>query len=218
MTGAFSPLTGFMSRADYDSVCGSMRLENGIVWPIPIVLDVSDDLARKLAPDAKLALRDLEGRLLAALHVEDVWTRDPAHEAREVFGTQDSRHRGVDALRSGHASCVGGRVIGLELPAHYDFPALRRTPAQLREEFAADGWNTVVAFETPNAMHRAHVELTMRALSDVEGAPPSALLNASSLVLPFCLKVFANLHAPTKAGIRGLKGGGLNGIECFEYP
>jgi sulfate adenylyltransferase len=170
ITGAFSPLTGFMSRADYENVCAAMRLANGLVWPMPIVLDVADDVARKLAPDAMLALRDPEGRLLAALRVEDVWTRDPAREAREVFGTEDPRHPGVDALQSGHATCVGGRVIGLELPAHYDFPALRRTPAQLRDEFAADGWHTVVAFQTRNPMHRAHVELTMRALADVEGA------------------------------------------------
>jgi sulfate adenylyltransferase len=170
ITGAFSPLTGFMSRADYDGVCQSKRLANGLVWPIPIVLDVAEDLATKLTPDAMLALRDPEGRLLAVLTVADVWTRDPAREAREVFGTQDGRHPGVDAVMSGHASCVGGRVTSLELPAHYDFPALRRTPAQLRDEFAADGWSTIVAFQTRNPMHRAHVELTMNALSEVEGA------------------------------------------------
>jgi len=170
ITGAFSPLTGFMSQADYEGVCQSMRLSNGFVWPMPVVLDVADDLAKKLTPDAMLALRDPEGRLLAALKVGDVWTRDQAREAREVFGTQDARHPGVDAVMAGHASCVGGRVIGLELPAHYDFPSLRRTPAQLREEFAADGWSTIVAFQTRNPMHRAHVELTLKALSEVEGA------------------------------------------------
>jgi sulfate adenylyltransferase len=170
ITGAFSPLTGFMCRADYERVCESMRLANGMVWPIPIVLDVANHLARNLAPNAMLALRDAEGRLLAGLQVGEIWTRDPARETREVFGTQGPRHPGVDALESGHASCVGGRVLGLELPAHYDFPALRRTPAQLRAELAAGGWHTIVAFQPLNPMHRAQVELTMRALSEVECA------------------------------------------------
>ena len=142
MTGAFSPLAGFMSRADYEATCQSMRLANGLVWPIPIVLDVHEDLARKLQAAAMLALRDPEGRLLAALQVDDVWAREWAREASDVYGTQDTLHPGVEALSSGHPFCVGGRVIGLEQPAHYDFPALRRTPAQLRADFAADSWST----------------------------------------------------------------------------
>ena len=170
VTGAFSPLAGFMSRPDYEATCQSMRLANGLVWPIPIVLDVHEDLARTLQAAAMLALRDPEGRLLAALQVDDVWAREWAREASDVYGTQDTLHPGVEALSSGHPFCVGGRVIGLEQPAHYDFPALRRTPAQLRADFAADSWSTVVAFQTRNPMHRAHVELTLRALEEIGDA------------------------------------------------
>ena len=101
VTGAFSPLAGFMSRPDYEATCQSMRLANGLVWPIPIVLDVHEDLARTLQAAAMLALRDPEGRLLAALQVDDVWTREWAREASDVYGTQDTLHPGVEALSSG---------------------------------------------------------------------------------------------------------------------
>lgn len=165
--GAFSPLTGFLNRRDYESVCGSMRLSDGTLWPIPITLDVSDEFRRSIGPGASVALRDPEGVMLAALHVEEIWKPDRHAEAESVYGSSDVRHAGVAHLLE-HANfwCVAGRLEAVELPTHHDFRSLRLTPAELRGEFASLGWPRVVAFQTRNPMHRAHRELTMRAARD----------------------------------------------------
>lgn len=169
LNGGFSPLRGFMTCADYEAVCASMRLADGTLWPIPLTLDVSEDLAQTLAPGTTLALRDPEGIMLAALHVEDVWRPDRLSEASAVYGTTRREHPGVaHLLDRTHPYFVGGQLEGLQLPVHYDFRALRLTPAELRVEFARLGWRRVVAFQTRNPMHRAHQELALRAAKDVE--------------------------------------------------
>jgi sulfate adenylyltransferase len=155
-----------MNKADYESVCTNMRLADGTLWPMPITLDVPDAFAQTLSTGATIALRDAEGVMLAALHVEDIWTPDKDVEAQAVFGTTDRVHPGVAALDRAHPVYVGGRLEGLHLPVHYDYAALRRTPADLREIFARQGWTNVVAFQTRNPMHRAHYELTLRAARD----------------------------------------------------
>lgn len=165
-TGAFSPLQGFLSRADYESVCDELRLTDGRLWPLPVMLDVSAEIAASLSAGESIALREPEGRLLAALTVEDIWQPDKDHEAQSVFGTTDQEHPGVAALFSAHPFYVGGRLEAIDLPTHYDFPSLRRTPSELRGEFAARGWQRIVAFQTRNPMHRAHVELTHRAVEE----------------------------------------------------
>ena len=97
VTGGFSPLRGFMSRADYDSVCQNMRLANGLLWPMPITLDVTEEFAKKLTPgSSKVALRDPEGVMLAVLHVEDVWQPDRKAEAHAVFASTSAAHPGAD--------------------------------------------------------------------------------------------------------------------------
>ena len=170
ISGGFSPLHGFMTRADYEGVCHKMRLANNTLWPMPINLDVSEEFAKKLTPGtSKIALRDPEGVMLAVLHVEDVWQPDRKAEAKAVFGTTSMVHPGVDyVLNKGNPWYVGGRVEGVQMPSHYDFRALRLTPAELRAEFARLGWRRVVAFQTRNPMHRAHQELTFRAAKQVE--------------------------------------------------
>lgn len=169
LNGGFSPLQGFMGRADYESVCGQMRLAGGVVWPIPITLDVPEELAKRLGAGATVALRDAEGVMLAALHVEEVWEPDRRAEAQAVFGTSSREHPGVaHLLERTHPFYVGGRLEGIQLPVHYDFRSLRLTPAELRAEFARLGWRRVVAFQTRNPMHRAHQELTLRAAKEVE--------------------------------------------------
>ncbi|MDJ0959425.1 MAG: bifunctional sulfate adenylyltransferase/adenylylsulfate kinase [Acidimicrobiia bacterium] len=169
MNGAFSPLTGFLGKADYDAVCDTMRLADGTLWPMPIMLDVPANVAEGLASGSKLALRDPEGVMLAVIHVEDVWEADRKSEADKVFGTTSTEHPGVEyLLNKTNPYYVGGRVEGLSLPIHYDFRLLRRTPAELRREFAKQGWRKIVAFQTRNPMHRAHVELTMRASAETE--------------------------------------------------
>jgi sulfate adenylyltransferase len=166
--GGFSPLAGFMTRAEYDAVCQTMRLPAGGLWPIPITLDVTEALAAKLSPGGMLALRDPEGVMLAALHVDEIWTPDPAIEAESVYGTKSLEHPGVAALmQRTNPVRVGGRIEALSTPVHHDFRSLRLTPAQVREAFARDGWTRIVAFQTRNPMHRAHQELTLRAAKDV---------------------------------------------------
>ena len=170
ISGGFSPLRGFMTPADYEGVCHNMRLSSGVLWPMPITLDVKEDFAKSLTPgSSKVALRDAEGVMLAVLHVEAVWQPDRKAEAQSVFGTTSAVHPGVDyLLNKGNSWYVGGRIEGVQAPSHYDFRTLRLTPAELRAEFARLGWRRVVAFQTRNPMHRAHVELTFRAAKQVE--------------------------------------------------
>ena len=170
LSGGFSPLRGFMNRADYESVCHNMRLKSGVIWPMPITLDVTEEFAQKLQPgSSKVALRDGEGVMLAVLHVDDVWQPDRQAEAKSVFGTASKAHPGADyAINKANPWYVGGTLEGLQPPTHYDFRSLRLTPAELRSEFSRLGWRRVVAFQTRNPMHRAHQELTFRAAKQVE--------------------------------------------------
>jgi sulfate adenylyltransferase len=170
ISGGFSPLRGFMTQADFVGVCQNMRLANGILWPMPITLDVTEDFAKSLKPgSSKIALRDPEGVMLAVLHAEEVWQPDRKAEAKSVFNTTSDLHPGADyAINKANPWYVGGRVEGTHAPSHYDFRALRFTPAELRSEFARLGWRRVVAFQTRNPMHRAHQELTFRAAKQVE--------------------------------------------------
>jgi sulfate adenylyltransferase len=171
MNGGFSPLTGFMGRADYDSVCRDMRLADGTLWPVPVVLDLPEEFvaAQGVVPGVMVALRDPEGVMLGVLSVSDVWVPDRVAEVEAVYGSGDVTHPGVaHVLTRTHPVYVGGAVEGVAPPAHYDFKDLRLSPAELRAEFSRLGWRKVVAFQTRNPMHRAHVELTRRASTELE--------------------------------------------------
>src|SRR5690606_35657362 len=125
----------------YEAVCRDMRLADGTLWPMPITLDVPEAVASTLTAGETVALRDPEGVMLAALHVEEVWQPDRAAEAQSVFGTTSKDHPGVAALLDrAHPFYVGGRIEGLQAPVHYDYQAFRLTPAELRAEFAKNGW------------------------------------------------------------------------------
>ena len=168
-TGAFSPLRGFMTRSDFEPVCRDLRLADGTLWPLPILLEVDAELASTLAPGGKLALRDVEGVMLAVLHVEDVWALDREAKAKAVYGTTDTSHPAVAQLMEADGKiAVGGRIESVASFSHYDFVTLRHTPAQLRAEFTRRGWRRIVAFQTRNPLHRAHVELTLRAAREAE--------------------------------------------------
>ena len=169
LNGAFSPLEGFLGQADYESVVSQMRLADGVLWPIPVTLDVSEDFAGSLQSGAVIALRDQEGVLVATLEVADIWTPDKQAEALGVFGSNDDTHPGVNyLLNHAHPVYVGGRLRGVEPPKHYDFRHLRDSPTELRARFKKLGWRKVVAFQTRNPMHRAHQELSFRAARDAE--------------------------------------------------
>lgn len=169
LNGGFSPLEGFMGRADYERVVDEMRLADGTLWPMPITLDVSQAFADGLSAGARIALRDPEGVIIAVMDVADVWTPDKHHEAAKVFGADDPAHPAVAYLhQTAHPVYIGGKLTGITPPTHYDFKHLRETPAELRAKFRKLGWRRVVAFQTRNPMHRAHVELTFRAAKQAE--------------------------------------------------
>ncbi len=171
MNGGFSPLTGFMTRAEYESVLADLHLPDGTLWPLPITLEVPAPLAEKLQNGQRLALRDGEGFMLAVLTVQDVWRPDKHCEADAVFGTTDLAHPGVRYLfEQVHDCYVGGTLEGVQLPSHYDFETLRNTPGELRHLFDRRGWRRVVAFHTCKPMHRLHREITMRAAKEVKAS------------------------------------------------
>jgi sulfate adenylyltransferase len=171
LSGAFSPLAGFMGSADHARVCAELRLADGTLWPIPVTLDVAPELAERAVAAGGLALRDPEGVTLAILDAPEAWSPVREDEAQAVFGTLDERHPGVRALlRATQPVYLGGRVLGLEHPRHYDFNHLRETPAALRARFEKLGWTRVVAFQTRNPMHRAHMELTFRAAQQAQAS------------------------------------------------
>ncbi|MFV2033940.1 MAG: sulfate adenylyltransferase, partial [Halocynthiibacter sp.] len=169
MNGGFNPLKGFLDEADYDSVVKDMRLDDGTLWPIPITLDISDEFAKEIEPGRDIALRDLEGVILAIMSVTDKWTPDKAREAKQVYGADDAAHPAVNYLHNtAHKTCLGGPITGIQQPVHYDFRARRDTPNELRAYFRKVGWRRVVAFQTRNPLHRAHQELTFRAAKEAQ--------------------------------------------------
>jgi sulfate adenylyltransferase len=169
LNGGFSPLEGFLRREDFERVLGEMRLASGLLWPIPITLDVTPGFADRVEPGETIDLRDREGVLIATMTVEERWRPDKRAEALAVFGSEDRAHPGVRYLLD-HAGEVylGGRVRGVEAPTHHDFKHLRDTPQELRARFQKLGWRRVIAFQTRNPMHRAHQELTFRAAQAAE--------------------------------------------------
>lgn len=169
MNGGFNPLKGFLPEADYNSVVDTMRLANGALWPMPVTLDVSDAFAETVQLGEDIALRDQEGVILATMTVTDKWVPNKAHEAAQVFGADDSAHPAVNYLHNTAGNVyLGGPVIGIQQPVHYDFRARRDTPNELRAYFRKLGWRKVVAFQTRNPLHRAHQELTFRAAKEAE--------------------------------------------------
>ncbi len=164
-TGAFSPLEGFMVRADYDPVIDRLRLQDGTLWPIPICLDISENKARNLEAGQSVALRDPEGFLLALMHVADIWQIDKKKEAQAVYNSVDIAHPGVrDLFNKTKAFYVGGRLEVISLPLHYDFRQLRRTPAEIRQEYQKLGWQRIVGYQTNGIVHRAQFEITLEAM------------------------------------------------------
>ena len=169
MNGGFNPLNGFLSEDDYDSVVETMRLKNGALWPMPITLDVLEAFAEKLEIGKDIALRNQEGVILATMTVTDSWTPNKSKEAEYVFGADDLSHPSVHYLHNtAYSVYLGGPIVGIQQPIHYDFRARRDTPNELRAYFRKLGWRKVVAFQTRNPLHRAHQELTFRAAKEAQ--------------------------------------------------
>ena len=169
LVGGFEPVVGFMDEDDYSSVVENMRLKDGSLFPIPIVLDVPEESPHNVGDS--ILLCDPFGNPLATMQVTSRYTPDKAKEARHVYGTEDMMHPGVQYLFDEMKPVyLGGSVEKIALPTRHDFLQFRFTPAELKALFKERGWDKVVGFQTRNPMHRAHFELVKRA-HEQTGAP-----------------------------------------------
>jgi sulfate adenylyltransferase len=169
--GAYTPLDGFMGKADWEGVCANMRMANGLFWPIPITLSASQDLADSISLDEEVALVDAEtGEIMAIMEVSQKYEIDRAFECQHVYRTVDPAHPGVQKVNEQAAVNLGGRVSALsegEYPTKYKGLYLR--PAESRAVFAEKGWSKVAAFQTRNPMHRSHEHLAKIAVEVCDG-------------------------------------------------
>ena len=167
-TGAFSPLNRFMDQADYHGVLMEMRLKNGCLFPIPITLTIKK--AEIPSRSEWTVLRDQRNNPLALMRLEDFYQWDQQTEADQVYSTTDHRHPMVSEMIRWGDFCVSGQIKVINLPSHYVFHDLRRTPAEVRADLERMGNSKVLAFQTRNPIHRIHEELTKRAASDLGGS------------------------------------------------
>lgn len=167
--GAFSPLNGFLSEADYVSVVETMRLAKGAVWPLPVTLAVDGRSSGDIGPGDRVLLRGEDGLNYAILHVESRYRPDKEREAQLVFRTTDMAHPGVKKLFEKGDLYLGGRIEVLRRPAPGQFAEYYLTPAQTKEIFQKNNWKTIVGFQTRNPVHRAHEYIQKAALEIVDG-------------------------------------------------
>ncbi len=159
LNGALSPLTGYLGRADLESVLSGMKLADSTFWPRPVMLVLPAKTAEKLAPGQSVALRDGEGFMPALLRISEVWPADPESEMRlaEKSGVPLAR-----SLANPGEYYVAGRLEGVALPPRHDFLPLRLTPAEMREQFSRRGWRRVLAYQAGQPLHRPQHEFLLR--------------------------------------------------------
>ena len=193
LNGAFSPLEGFLCRADYEQVLATARLADGTLWPIPVTLALAQADAEGVEQGKPLALRDEEGFMLAVVKAAELWQPDQALEAEAVYGTASTEHPGVRTLlQAGAAVYVGGQVEGVQLPTHFDFQALWHTPQELRRQFNQSGWREVIAFQTSRPIHRLQRDLTLEMAKSEQA---NLLLHpAVGVTKPGDLEYYARVH------------------------
>lgn len=180
-TGALSPLTGFMRKADYDRCVEEMRLTSGVLWSVPVTLAVDEDLAGRIQQGQEVALcepsTELRPGLDRALAVMEVTEKYPydrdvkERESRQVYRTTEEAHPGVARIYRRGQVLLGGDIWLVDWPSAVktEFPELRHTPAETRRIFARRGWRSVVGFQTRNPIHRAHEYIQKTALEIVDG-------------------------------------------------
>ena len=165
--GAFSPLSTFNNQKDYEEILLNNKLSNGLVWPIPIVLDVPDQFLKSLDKNEYISLRNTEGFLLAILKVKEFWAPNKKEEANLVFKSNDLNHPGVDYLfNHTNNNYISGELVPIHENKYFDFTHLRKSPQEVRDFFRLNNWKDVIAFQTRNPMHRVHYELTKLAMDE----------------------------------------------------
>ena len=169
LDGSFYPLNRFMNEKDYKGVLKEMRLSTGELFPIPITLDLDKDFSEQVEIGQKILLKDKEGFKIAILTIDSIWKPDFYMESELVYGTSDESHPGVNYLfNKSYNTYVGGELEKISFPNHYDYRKYRLKPFQIRKSFNEMGWDKVVAFQTRNPLHRAHVEMTLNAMKDLD--------------------------------------------------
>lgn len=175
--GGFTPLEGFMGKADWQGVCDQYQMANGLFWPIPITLSTSKEQADELSVGQKVALRDSEsGEIMGAITISEKYTIDKAHECQQVFKTTDMEHPGVKMVMEQGEVNLAGKV---EVFSQGEFPEKYEgymTPAETRALFEKKGWKTIAAFQTRNPMHRSHEYLAKIAIEICDGVMVHSLL------------------------------------------
>jgi len=178
--GGFTPLSGFMSHADWKGVCAEMTTASGVFWPIPITLSAARSFAQSLRTGQDIALIDPDdGTPLATMTIAEEYAIDKAHECKSVFRTTDEAHPGVKLVMDQEEVNLAGPVKVLSTGGFQaKFGALFMTPAQTRALFASLGWSTIAAFQTRNPMHRSHEYLVKVAIETCDGVLVHSLLGA----------------------------------------
>ena len=160
--GVYSPISGFLKKRDFQSVVSEMHLQNGTVWSIPIVLDVSDKEYQILKNENSLFLYNQDRELVALLENVEFYSNDKDFFAKNVYGTLDKNHPGVKKVYEMGNYLVGGEIKLINNKKEI-FPNYNFTPQETREIFQKRGWNTVTAFQTRNVPHRGHEFLQRQA-------------------------------------------------------
>lgn len=166
--GAFSPLSSFMTQADYQAVLSEMRLQDGTLFPMPITLPVSSDAPLHL--DTDIALRTRRNYLIAIMTVEAIYEWDKEAYIQAIIGTNDKRHPLLSEIQQWGDLNITGRLQVLQLPPHYDFPELRLSPQQVRAQLAQKKRKNVIAFQTRNPMNRAQEAMLKQAMQDMDAS------------------------------------------------
>jgi sulfate adenylyltransferase len=180
--GVYSPLRGFMSRNDFLKVVNDISLENGVPWPLPVVLDISTELANEIKPGERIGLRHPDGTPIGVMDVDSVYRYNDKETCEQLFSTPDSDHPGVRAIQSREPFFVGGPIKAFsDVISRQDTHDI--TPKETRVLFKKHGWETVVGFQTRNVPHRAHEYLQKSALEHVDGLLIQPKIGEKKLVL-----------------------------------
>jgi sulfate adenylyltransferase len=166
--GTFSPLEGFMSQEDFESVIESGHLKNGLAWTIPIVLDVDEKTAAEIKDSGEAVLKN-NGDYFAVLNVDEVYSFDKSGTSKAVYQTDDIRHPGVARTLEMKDKLIGGKIEVIEKESASSLRKYRMSPSETREEILRRGWKTVVGFQTRNVPHIAHEMLQKAALNIYDG-------------------------------------------------
>jgi sulfate adenylyltransferase len=168
-TGVYSPLTGFVTESEYESIVENLRLPDGLAWSIPVTLQMPAAEADKYQLDTDIALVHPNGDIVAVMSVTSKYQPSQLREAEAVYQTTDSKHPGIQAMLAEGEVYLGGPIVMVNSISHQDFLEFRLTPEMTRQIFMELQWQTIAAFQTRNPIHRAHEYITKIALELVDG-------------------------------------------------